>query len=65
MRDETTKEFDQLRDHAGPSGLMTSPEARAVAAGSTRFRRMRWVPDPTAKVTLGPRSPENQVFVRT
>src|SRR5271167_5173961 len=32
LRVETTEKFDQLCDHAGPTGLMTGPEARAVIA---------------------------------
>src|SRR5271157_1255756 len=32
LRVETTEKLDQLCDHAGPTGLMTGPEARAVIA---------------------------------
>jgi hypothetical protein len=32
MRNETTEKFEELRDHAGPSGLMACSETRAVIA---------------------------------
>src|SRR5258708_33399220 len=32
LRVETTEKLDQLCDHAGPTGLMAGPEARAVVA---------------------------------
>ncbi len=32
MRVESTEELDQLCDHAGPTGLVACPEARAIIA---------------------------------